>query len=101
MYWIAEIQSGAIAPGVLVLFVQDGHVDGDPPAELAQGDQFYARYPNNTRSTGSVLLRAGSSAAIVVGADRWQIEQVTTTMVAAPAALPSRSWQFVEKLDIA
>jgi hypothetical protein len=98
MDWVAEIQSGDIAPGALALFVQDGHVDGDPPAELAHGDQFYVVFPDNTRRAGMVTSREPLSATITVGADHWRIEPVTTAMVAAPTALPSQGWRFVEKL---
>lgn len=98
MDWIAEIQARDIAPGTLVLFVQDGHVDGDPAAKLAPGDQFYVVFPNNTRRAGMVASREPLSATITIGADRWRIEPVTTAMVAAPTALPSQGWRFVEKL---
>lgn len=98
MNWVAEIQSGAVAVGALMLLVQDGHVDGDPPAELTKGDRFYAELPDNTRAAGAVLAREGNIATIVIGDEVWRIEPVTAAMVAAPAALPAQGWRFVEKL---
>lgn len=99
MNWVAEVQSGAVAVGALLLLVQDGHIDGETPAELAEGDQFYVVFPDNTRTAGSVLTREGQTATIGIGNEKWRIEPVTATMVAGPAALPARGWRFVEKLS--